>query len=117
MNDQRKKQRTQERALKDSMVAQVWALSDAEVALEAERLGERLDSAQAMVQRMRERAERVNTSGSLTVLPFNTTSASAPERVAQIRRQTRRPMRLVAGVEPPSSTPNPEDPGHDPDQS
>jgi hypothetical protein len=117
MNDQHKKRHAQERALKDALVAQVLALRDEEVALQAAELGERLDAAQASVQRMRETAERMNTSASSTVIPFNTARTSGADGMAPSRRQMRRPMRLVASVEPPTSTPDPEDPGRDPDQS
>jgi hypothetical protein len=117
MNDQYKKRQAQEHALKDGLVAQVWALSDEDVVAQAHELGDGIETAQARILSMREKAERASVSESSTVVPLSSVRTPASVESVLSRRRTVRPMRLVASVEPPAGTSDSKDSDRDPDQS
>ena len=117
MNDRNEERRLQNEAIKDALVEQTWTLSDEEVAREALQRGIDLGAARAQVDAMRERATTVVGDGAKDeVVVLNSSRTAVATHHAFARRRAARPMRLVAGVEPPSN-PHAVDPQDQEDRS
>ena len=113
MSDRTNKRQTQVRALKDALVAQVWALPEEEVAREARLLGDSVQAAQSRVEVLHLRiGQRPKSSEEVADLDAARRAKSA--RVEVRRRPSRRP-RLVAGFSaPPAAKPTPAPKGKTP---
>ena len=104
MNDPTGKRRAQVRALKDAMVAQVVALSDDEVAQEAQRQGVDLHTVQARVRAVHDKAVHVAGSGTTnTVVALEAVRPPVTDQGLSARHRLARSMRLAASVDPPSN--------------
>lgn len=104
MSNANEKRRALAQTLKDAMVEQVWALSDDEVAQEAQLQGNDLQAAVASVRAARDKAAyAVSNVNSDSVVAL--TSVRSPDIIPQSpsRHRLARPQRLAANVTPPAS--------------
>ena len=100
MSDQNDKRQEQDRAIKDALVAQVWALSDDDIARTARHDG--VEAARLRIKALRDEATlRIASKSSDVVVPLEAARKPAATQEVTARRRGAWPLRLVADVEPP----------------
>ncbi len=104
MNNTNEKRRELDRALKDAMVEQVWALSDDEAAQEAQQQGDDLRASIASIRAVRDKAAYVvsdRNSNMVVALKFVRSPDAVPQSPS--RHRLARSQRLAANVTQPAS--------------
>lgn len=103
MNDSTKNARANEAALKDALVAEVWAMTDAEVRAEAQALGVDLEAISTTVGAARVRANaQINGGRADKVVLLDGNRARAIVRRVAARHRLPQTMRLVADLHAPT---------------